>query len=56
MKRPARILIVDDDPKIGRMLSRSLSRHGYQVDAFASAEEALGRTERPPTTRRSSTS
>jgi two-component system response regulator GlrR len=45
MKRPARILIVDDDPEIGRMLSRSLSRHGYQVDAFESAEDALGRTE-----------
>jgi two-component system, NtrC family, response regulator GlrR len=41
MKRPAHLLIVDDDPEIGRMLSRSLSRHGYQVDAFESAEEAL---------------
>ena len=46
MKRPASILIVDDDPEIGRMLSKSLSRHGYQADAFASAEEALGRTEK----------
>lgn len=44
MKRPARILIVDDDPTIGKMLSRSLSRHGYQVDACASAEDALART------------
>jgi CheY-like chemotaxis protein len=42
MKRPARILIVDDDPEIGKMLSRSLSRHGYQVDTFASAEDAFG--------------
>jgi DNA-binding response OmpR family regulator len=48
MKRPARILIVDDDPEIGSMLSRSLSRHGYQVDAFASAEDALAGAEAQP--------
>src|SRR6266704_782166 len=41
MKRPARILIVDDDPVIGQMLSRSLSRHGYEVETFESAEDAL---------------
>jgi DNA-binding response OmpR family regulator len=41
MKQPARILIVDDDPEIGGMLTRSLSRHGFQIDAVGSAEEAL---------------
>jgi DNA-binding response OmpR family regulator len=46
MKRPARILIVDDDPEIGRMLSRSLARHGYEVDVFASAEDALAGVEK----------
>ena len=40
MKRPARILIVDDDPIIGKMLSRSLSRHDYEVETFESAEDA----------------
>jgi len=48
MKRPARILIVDDDPEIGKMLSRSLSRHGYQVETFGSTEEALARAEGTP--------
>ena len=48
MKRPARILIVDDDPEVGKMLSRSLSRHGYEVDAFQSAEEALAGAEAQP--------
>src|SRR6266702_2119800 len=45
MKRPARILIVDDDPVIGQMLSRSLSRHGYEVETFESAEDALAKAE-----------
>jgi DNA-binding response OmpR family regulator len=45
MKQAARILIVDDDPEIGGMLTRSLSRHGFQIDAVGSAEEALARAE-----------
>jgi DNA-binding NtrC family response regulator len=45
MKRPTRILIVDDDPLIGKMLSRSLSRHGYEVETFESAEDALAKAE-----------
>lgn len=45
MKQSARILIVDDDPEIGDMLARSLSRHGFQIDAVRSAEEALARAE-----------
>jgi len=48
MKRPARILIVDDDPVIGKMLSRSLSRHGYEVGTFESAEDALAKAEDAP--------
>ena len=48
MKRPPRILIVDDDPEIGRMLSRALSRHGFQVDNAASAEDAIVRAEKAP--------
>ena len=45
MKQGARILVVDDDPEIVRMLARSLSRHGFQIDATYSAEEALSRVE-----------
>jgi two-component system response regulator GlrR len=41
MKAGARILVVDDDPEIVRMLSRSLSRHGLHIDATSSADDAL---------------
>ena len=37
----ARILVVDDDRGIGQMLTRALGRHGYEVDATTSADEAL---------------
>jgi len=43
MKHPPRILIVDDDPEIGRMLTRSLARHGFEVDAVTSGGEALAK-------------
>ena len=45
MKDSARVLVVDDDPGIGQMLTRSLTRHGFQVEAVTSAEEALARAE-----------
>ena len=41
MKDASRILVVDDDPGIGTMLTRALERHGYKVDATTSADEAL---------------
>jgi DNA-binding response OmpR family regulator len=41
MKAERRILVVDDDPGIGQMLTRALERHGFQVDATTSADEAL---------------
>jgi DNA-binding response OmpR family regulator len=44
MKDPRRILVVDDDPGIGQMLTKALGRHGFQVDATTSADEALVRT------------
>jgi two-component system response regulator GlrR len=46
MKAGARILVVDDDPDIVRMLSRSLARYGLQIDATSSAEDALARAEK----------
>ena len=45
MKETSRILVVDDDPGIGQMLTRALARHGYQVDAATSADEALERSD-----------
>lgn len=43
MKKVPRILIVDDDPEVATMLSRSLSRRGFQIDSTNSPEEALAR-------------
>jgi DNA-binding response OmpR family regulator len=43
MKQSARILVVDDDAEVGSMLARALARHGFQIDAVRSAEEALAR-------------
>jgi DNA-binding response OmpR family regulator len=45
MKEPRRILVVDDDPSIGLMLAKALARHGYQVDATTSADDAVARSE-----------
>ena len=45
MKEPARILVVDDDPGIGQMLTRALARHGFEVDATPSADEAIEKAE-----------
>ncbi len=45
MKETRRILVVDDDPRIGQMLTRALARHGYQVDATTSADEALEKSD-----------
>ncbi len=41
MKDHPRVLVVDDDPGIGQMLTKALARHGFLVDAVTSAEEAL---------------
>ena len=45
MKEARRILVVDDDPGIGQMLAKALARHGFQVDATTSADEALEKSE-----------
>jgi CheY-like chemotaxis protein len=39
--RTRHILVVDDDPAIGQMLTKALARHGFVVDATTSADEAL---------------
>ncbi len=40
--RVSSILLVDDQPHIVRVLSRALSREGYQVTAASHGEQALG--------------
>ena len=43
MQGRLRILVVDDDPAMAEMMARALTRHGYEVDAASSADEALAR-------------
>jgi CheY-like chemotaxis protein len=42
---PARILIVDDEPEIVRLLARRLTRRGYHVTQALGGEEALARVQ-----------
>jgi len=46
VKPSPRILIVDDDPEVARMLARSLSRRGFQIDSTSSVDDALARAEK----------
>jgi DNA-binding response OmpR family regulator len=39
-RKPAHILVVDDEPDIHAVLGRLLSKEGYSVDSAYSAEEA----------------
>jgi two-component system, OmpR family, KDP operon response regulator KdpE len=41
MNESPRILVVDDEPQIGRVLRRSLSARGYEVQVAVNGEEAL---------------
>ena len=45
---PARILLVDDDEAMRRVLEKILSSAGYAVESFPTAEEALGRLRSDP--------
>jgi DNA-binding response OmpR family regulator len=36
-----RLLVVDDEPRIARFVSRALSSHGYNVDTASTGEDAL---------------
>ena len=45
MATPLRVLIVEDEDKLRRVLELHLVSEGYEVAAAASAEEALRRTE-----------
>ena len=44
----SRILIVDDEPHVLRVLKMSLEREGYEVDVCANGREALEIIEREP--------
>ncbi|HET9105036.1 MAG TPA: response regulator transcription factor [Solirubrobacteraceae bacterium] len=44
--RPERVLVVDDDPPLRRMLARTLRAEGYEVNVAADGPAALVATER----------
>lgn len=41
MKRKARLLVLDDDPSIQRLVSLMLRREGYRVDVVSEASQAI---------------
>lgn len=45
---PLRLLIVEDDPRLGETLARSFTARGYDVTRAASVEEARGCLVPPP--------
>ena len=40
---PAKLLVVDDDAVARDLLAEALKKEGYEVEAFASGEEAIAR-------------
>jgi two-component system KDP operon response regulator KdpE len=44
MEKGARILIIDDEPQIRRLLRVSLTAHGYDVDESQTGQEGINRT------------
>lgn len=44
MEKGARILIIDDEPQIRRLLRVSLTAHGYDVDECQTGQEGINRT------------
>ena len=41
MKKPSKILIIDDDPSICRLFKRFLKTNGYNVSTSTDSEEGL---------------
>lgn len=45
MERPFSILILDDEPMVGKRLGPSLEKAGFEVEVFVDPKEALARLE-----------
>jgi CheY-like chemotaxis protein len=41
LKRKARVLVLDDDPAMQRLISRVLTRHGLRVDVVSAGAQAI---------------
>jgi DNA-binding NtrC family response regulator len=48
MGTPGRLLLVDDEPALLKLMTVYLARRGYSVEAVASTEEAWARAEADP--------
>jgi len=46
--RRKRVLLLDDDPSMQRLVSALLKRGGYRVDTFLTGREAIAAIERDP--------
>ena len=44
-RKPARVLVVDDEPPVRTMIAAALERHGYAVELTSGAREALAALE-----------
>jgi DNA-binding NtrC family response regulator len=43
MERKLELLIVDDEPIVGRRLKSALDKHGYEVEVFETGQSAIQR-------------
>ena len=43
--KPLKVLILDDEPIVGRQLKRTLTRYGLDVEIFEKPDEAIARIE-----------
>jgi DNA-binding response OmpR family regulator len=46
LKRKRRVLLLDDDPSMHRLVSTLLKREGYRVDTFLTGRDALSALEK----------
>ena len=48
LRRKPRVLLLDDDPSMQRLVSALLKREGYRVDVFLTGREAIAAMEKEP--------
>jgi len=48
LKRKGRILLLDDDPSMQRLVSKLLEREGFRVDSFLTGRDAIRALDRDP--------
>jgi DNA-binding NtrC family response regulator len=48
MERKLELMIVDDEPIVGKRLKAALEKHGYEVETFETGQSAIRRLEDKP--------